>query len=196
MQSVLLSEISAYVIFLFNDKLPPELAFHNIEHTMNVVTGVKEIGLHCGLNEDELNLVEIAAWLHDTGYFYKYTGHEEESIRLTRLLLDDKVISQEEIDLIIGCIESTRYPQQPKNILEKVICDADFYHFTLPNYPEKAGKLRKEWKHYLHKNYTDNAWNEENCHILNAHKYFTEYGQNILQKLKDRNLATIKSYCD
>lgn len=191
----LLSEVSGYVAFLLKDKLPKTLTFHTIDHTLQVVSGVKEIGLCSGLSEEELETVEIAAWFHDTGYLYEYAGHEEESIRIAVLFLAEKNFSSTRIKEVVGCIAATKYPQKPKNILEQVLCDADFFHFSLPDYPAIAGKLRTEWACCLNKIYADNEWNKENCRMLSQHKYHTEYGKRVLQELKDRNLQVIKSYC-
>lgn len=196
MQPELLSEISAYVTFLLKDTLPPTLYFHNMQHTLDVVNGTREIGLKSGLSPNEMVIAEAAAWLHDTGYLHKYQGHEEESIRIAAVFLAGREISVDELSLLVGCIKATKYPQQPKSLLEQVVCDADFYHFTLPDYPLKANSLRKEWEHYLHKDYSNSAWNTENCNILSTHIYFTNYGKTVLQALKAQNLAVIQSYCD
>lgn len=194
MVSELVSEVSAYVVYLLKDKLPITLTFHNINHTLDVVKGVLEIGSQSNLSEEELETVQLAAWLHDTGYLYLYKGHEDESIRIAREFLPSINLEQRRIKQIVGCIEATRYPQHPKTIMEQVLCDADFMHFTFPDYPMIASRLRLEWSCYLDKTYSDSEWNDENCSMLSKHKYFTDYGRTTLQKLKDSNLGKLKIF--
>lgn len=195
MQS-LLSEVSLYVLDLFSNELPATLTFHNIVHTLDVVEGVHEICSHTGVPDEQSETVEIAAWFHDTGYLKKYTGHEEESIKIAKHFLTNKKLSEVKIQEIVGCINATRYPQKPKNFLEKIICDADFYHFSLLDYPNKSVLLRSEWEIYLHKFFSNAEWNKENSLMLTRHKYFTAYGQSTLQRLKEFNLQKINSFCE
>ena len=194
MQS-LVSDVSIYVHDLLSNQLPKSLTFHNLVHTLNVVEGVQEICLNTGVPAEQSETVEIAAWFHDTGYMKKYIGHEEESIEIAKQFLDTKQISFNRVEEIVGCIYATKYPQKPRNFLEKIICDADFYHFSLPDYRSKSDSLRAEWELNLSKFFTDTAWNKENCSMLTAHKYFTAYGRETLQDLKMANLEEIKFYC-
>ncbi len=197
MQSEILSEVSAYVVYLLKDKLPITLTFHNLDHTLDVVNGVREIGVRTELSAEDQETVEIAAWLHDTGYLHLYKGHEEESIRIAKIFLSKFSFPQARIQQIIGCIEATKYPQTPQNLLEQVLCDADFMHLTFSDYRLIADKLRVEWSCYLNKSYSDMDWNEENCSMLSEHTYFTHYGRTILQELKDLNLEKLKIFpCD
>ena len=195
MQS-LISEVSTYVLGLLTDKLPDTLTFHNLAHTLDVVEGVHEICTHTGVPAEQSETVEIAAWFHDTGYIKKYIGHEEESIIIAKQFLTTRGVSLNRVEEIVSCINATKYPQKPQTFLEKIICDADFYHFTLPDYRSKSDSLRIEWELNLSKIYTDTAWNKENCSMLTAHKYFTAYGRSTLQELKMFNLNKIKSYCE
>ncbi|MDB5012194.1 MAG: hypothetical protein JWQ25_396 [Daejeonella sp.] len=192
----LISDISLYVLGLLTNKLPVRLTFHNITHTLDVVKGVQEICLHTGITTEQSETVEIAAWFHDTGYIKYYQGHEEESIRIAKQFLMAKGISLKRVEEIVGCINATKFPQKPQNFLEKVICDADFYHFSLPDYPMKSDMLRSEWEICLNKSFSNADWKKENCFILTSHKYFTAYGQSTLQQLKEINLEKIKSYCE
>lgn len=196
MMQSLLSEVSIYVLGLLTDKLPPTLTFHNLAHTLDVVEGAHEICTETGVPAEELETLEIAAWFHDTGYLKKYTGHEEVSIEIAKQFLKTKDISKRRTEEIIGCINATKYPQKPRNFLEKVICDADLYHFSLPDYLEKSNLLKTEWETYLGRSFTDNSWKRENCSLLTKHNYFTAYGQGTLQKLKNFNLEKLKAFCE
>jgi uncharacterized protein len=192
----LLQGIADDVSSLFKEKQVPELTFHNIDHTRLVVQGVLDIGVQSGLTAEELETVSISAWFHDTGYFYRYAGHEDESIRLAQMYLKEQNLKEARIRQVSGCIAATKYPQNPQNLLEQVLCDADLYHLTMPGYPVLANKLRMEWSFFLNKIYTDAEWEQENCEMLKKHTYHTAFGRDLLQSLKERNLKRIMNSCD
>jgi predicted metal-dependent HD superfamily phosphohydrolase len=92
---------------------------------------------------------------------------------------------------VLSCIDATHYPQVPHSIESQVLCDADFFHLTRPDYKKYEEGLREEFKIFLNKEYTDAEWKEINCAMLCSHQYFTEYGKNVLQKLKEINLKSL-----
>ena len=172
--------------------LPVDLPYHNYQHTLEVVEAVAEIGKASGLSEAEVQLVQIAAWLHDLGHTRTYTGHESESQMIALELLCAIQFPEKEIALILGCIEATRMPQKPKNKLEEVMCDADLAHLAKPHYFERSALLRREWAQIFDKQCCDHDWMEENYHFLQNHQYFTSYGQTVLTEGKFRNLGKLE----
>ena len=76
-------------------------------------------------------------------------------------------------------------PQTPVNSLEKIICDADLFHLGTDAFREKTNLLRKELKNFGDEEITKNDWWKKNIEFLEAHKYFTTYGQETLQPIKE-----------
>lgn len=72
-----------------------------------------------------------------------------------------------------------------------VICDADFYHFSLNDYQDYADRLKGEWEENLGLVYTDLAWDTLNLEMLSRHEYFTAYGKKILQEKKMLNIKKL-----
>lgn len=183
---------SRFVTKLFADELNLQLRFHSAYHTGNVVIASQEIGLNAGLSQEELDLVGIAAWFHDTGYTKGYAGHELLSIAIAKNFLIENSLNAERIEAVISCILATTFPQQPKNKMDMVLCDADFYHFSQANYPKFAAALRREWENCLNLHYTDEQWNGLNLAMLTKHEYFTTYGKTVLQPKKQKNIDHLK----
>ncbi|WP_158542185.1 HD domain-containing protein [Pedobacter chinensis] len=183
---------SRFVTDLFAEELSVQLSFHSAYHTGNVVIAAEEIGLNAGLSTEELDLVAIAAWFHDTGYTRGYSGHEQLSVIIARDFLADNGLDAQRIEKITSCILATVFPQRPKNKLEMVLCDADFYHFSRDDYPGFEVSLRKEWETCLNLHYTDEQWNALNLEMLTNHQYFTVYGKTVLQERKQRNIDQLK----
>lgn len=58
----LIDEISLYIKNLFNTQLPSSFLYHNLQHTKEVVNTVNEIAENTGVNNEEKEMLLIAAW--------------------------------------------------------------------------------------------------------------------------------------
>ncbi|PHN08185.1 HD domain-containing protein [Flavilitoribacter nigricans] len=177
-----------FVAQLLIDNLHKNLVFHNFHHTVYVVRGVRQISENLGLSEENKEILNLAAWFHDTGLTEVYLGHEEESKKIARRFLERNAYPEVRILQVLACIDATKMPQQPQNLLEKVICDADMFHLALPEYYHLQRLLLEEFRLVMHKKCTDEEWANENLAFLNKHHFWTPYGQNVLQRGKDLNI--------
>ncbi|KQM77014.1 hypothetical protein ASE74_17255 [Pedobacter sp. Leaf216] len=184
----LLTRVATFVEDRLKNRLSQKMYFHNLDHTLLVVKGVEEISRHVGLTAADRLVVVLAAYLHDLGYTEKYIGHEEASAAIAARFLTENNFDQDRIELVGECIMATRFPQYPKNELEMVICDADFYHFSLPNYQDYADRLKAEWEENLGLVYPNTTWDALNLEMLSRHEYFTPYGKKTLQERKMLNI--------
>lgn len=181
-----------YIARLLAKQLSPDLLFHNFHHTLNVVRGVRIISRNLQLTSDQLEILLIAAWFHDSGHIKTYKGHEMESQQLAKVFLERHQYPSEKTAEVLACIGATQMPQQPQNLLQQVICDADLFHLSLPEYPHLQHQLREEWGRVLNKTYTEEEWLEENLSFLEHHQYFTTFGQKVLAKKKWKNIEKCK----
>jgi uncharacterized protein len=188
----LIAKVEGFVRKRLRDALSNHMYFHDLEHTLLVVEGIQLIGRAIGVKEDEHFLLILAGFLHDVGYTEKYFGHEEESARIASGFLMENGLEKEKVKLVEKIIIATKFPQYPKNRLEQVICDADFYHFSLRDYLGFADRLKAEWETNLNLFYTDLEWDTLNLRMLSAHVYFTDYGKNVLQRKKALNIEKLK----
>lgn len=189
--NILLIKAETFVKELLEKELPQNMYFHNFEHTLLVVEGVKLIGKQSNIAENDLFLLTLAAFLHDVGYTKQYIGHELASTQIARTFLLENELDPLHIETVAGLILATKYPQLPKNSLEEIICDADFYHFSLQNYTAFADRLKREWEESLHLVYNNREWDAINLDMLAGHQYFTGYGKKILQKKKNLNIEKL-----
>ena len=97
---------------MFQRLQPVHLVFHNLDHTETVVRKVNEIAGHYDLSEEDMMIVCIAAWFHDTGYLLeKSENHEFKSIELMKEFMLEQKINEDIIIKIEACILSTRDPR-------------------------------------------------------------------------------------
>lgn len=192
-ESTILSVAAEYAEKLLTEKLPKEMVYHSLEHTKDVVAGVKEIGLGSNLNEQDLETVLIAAWFHDLGYTKSMDAHEVKSVELARKKLSEFGISKDRLKQIEGCILATELPQNPVNLLEEILCDADLVHLSSNQYCDRSDKLKDELAFSKNMPLSNKKWWEMNLNFFNEQKYFTDYAKTHFLKKKDENLKLVKA---
>lgn len=190
----LLQAVRDYVILFLTENLSNELIFHNIGHTYEVVSAVREICQESELSEEDICILQVSARFHDCGYAFIYRGHEQESKRIASDFLGNFGCEKDFIQKVLQCIDSTKNPQNPISEVEKILCDADLFHLTKTNYPKYEKALRLEFEKYLGLVFTDEEWQMENNDFLKNHQYFTEYGQNTLAKFKEVNVRLTNDF--
>ncbi len=193
--SKILSEANQYVLNLFKTQLPSSVLYHDFNHTQQVVVAAEEIGTGMQLLDSELEIVLLAAWFHDTGFVHASDNHEDPSKKEAETFLKAANYAPEKIGKVVGCIEATRMPQNPKNLLEEVICDADLYHLGISDFTKRSNLLRVECDVHGKKQFTDLEWLETTANFIGNHKYFTDYAFKKLHDEKINNwLETQKEF--
>ena len=168
-----------------------QLPFHNLNHTKDVVEAVKDIGMHAGLTDEEMEACLAAAWLHDVGYKSGMKDHEKQSVAVATELFNRLGTPIGMINMINNAILSTHMPQQPRSMVDKVLCDADLSHLAGPLCENKAGLLRDELQ-AKGKSFADEEWKIYNLAFMQQHHYHTPYGQTVLEEGKRKNIKRIK----
>ncbi len=172
-----LEDIESYVFNLYKAQLPTEVVYHNFEHTVRVVNAAKAIGDAEKISEDEMEVLTIAAWFHDTGFIKGEVDHEEYSATVAHNYLTKKNYGADKIEVVTSLIACTKMPQTPTNHLEEIMCDADLSHIGSPDFMDLSAMLRMEWEHIKGgKQLSDLEWLEENERFVGKHKFFTNYG--------------------
>ena len=186
----LTENIRQYVTGLFNNYGGEDLYYHNLEHTETVVKRSSEIGAEYPLTEKELFIISAGAYFHDTGQLTGSTMlHEDRSVGLMKDYFNTQAIEEEIIKKIERCIWATKLPQDPKSLLDEIICDADLYHLGTENFLKSDELLRKEMQT---RNFSVDDWEENTLELLLAHSYFTPYCRELLDKGKEENIHLVR----
>jgi len=184
----IIKKTEVYVSDLFREKLSPKLIYHNYAHTLDVVNNSRKIGKKSGLSDDELEIVTLAAWFHDTGYTIDYSTHEEKGKSLAESFLTANNYPAEKTAAVLNCIEATKVPQSPQNIMEQVVCDADLIHFGSEDFFEYSDVLKNEWETLGIKKVSEIDWYKTSVELLSTHKYFTAYARKKFEPQQAVNL--------
>ena len=163
-----------FVITMLSHNLPKNYYYHNFEHTLYVVEKAREIGLHENCTQEELELLNVAALWHDTGYLKTYYDHEAESCLFARLYLPEYDYSPTEIERVCTLIMATKIPQTAKNKLAEILADADLEYLGTPSFETRSDNLFREMKS-VNPSLTLEKWNQMQITFLQKHHYFTRF---------------------
>ena len=192
MDKTILNAVEKNVRELFADNDSGDMYFHNLQHTERVVEAASNILTECGLSESEENIVLVAAWFHDTGYFYDKQQHEEKSQEVARNFLTEKGIEENEIRQVESCIEVTKRRKNPENKLEKVISDADMSHLAAEDFITQTNLLREEWKKESDQKIKKKGHLFNTLQFILQQNYYTKYGKEVLEPKKQENIKKLE----
>jgi len=190
--SDLLEKASEYSSGIISEKLPKGIVYHNLDHTKEVVATAEEIGKNSGLSSDDMEMLLIAAWFHDSGITETYSNHEEKSAQIAREFLAMNKYPDEKINTVSNLIIVTKIPQNPKNLLEEIICDADISHIGRKGFNTRSQLLRAEWETLQNKKITDFEWLKSNIEFVAGNKFRTRYAKQNFEKQRLKNLDKLQ----
>jgi HD superfamily phosphodiesterase len=189
----LLAQSEDFVSNLLKDKLSNLYSYHNLSHTLTVVNAVSELCSEEKVDEEEKEILLVAAWFHDTGYVEGYEEHEKESVKIVSHFLKEKGKSDEFIAKVSSLILATIKEYVPKTHLEKIIKDADYAHIMGSEYATTCELLRFELKNTWKIDFSNLEWAKENLNfLLNKHRFYTDFAQKNWQPLKEKNLVRVQ----
>jgi len=192
LDNALLNKVENYVRDLFAEKSMAENIYHSISHTTEVVEVAEKIGNAEAISSADMEIVLIACWFHDTGYFHCCHGHEDQSAEYAKKFLRNEFYPNDSIERIVGCIKATKIPQNPRNQLEKIICDADLYHLGEKDIKERGDLLRQEFELRGIKKLSDTEWLSVSIEFFNNHHFFTDYAKKHYGIQKEINIERMK----
>ncbi|MBL0045294.1 MAG: polyphosphate kinase 1 [Flavobacteriales bacterium] len=190
--TALIEQARLFVRRHFARDIPKWMAFHDLDHTLEVARFSQSIGRGSGLSEQAVRELELAALFHDTGYARSYKGHEEKSVVIATAFLRGHGGSTRLIAQVRALILSTRVTERPRSLAQRVLRDADSAKAGQADFEEKSQRLRTEFEHQRRKKISALAWNRENLAYLHAHRFFTPYALSRFSKQKTLNLRALE----
>ncbi len=185
-------DLEEHVMNILEEKLPKNLYYHNLKHTIDVTVQVEIIGRYEGITEEELLILKTAALFHDTGFTRTYRNHEEAGVEIAREILPDYDYTQEQIDHICQLIMKTKLPPKPVTLLEQIICDADLDYLGRVDFIPVSGNLFRELTEHQIIEHDINKWNQMQINFIENHQYFTESAKRLRDVNKNNQLEAIR----
>lgn len=186
------TDIQEIILDKLEKELPDSLFYHNVKHTVDVVTEVELIGWGEGCSDEEILLLKTAGLFHDAGHTVAYDNHEFFGTEIVRATLPKYSYTQAQIDCICEIIMSTRLPPKPKNLLENIICDSDLDYLGRSDFIPVSNTLYEELK-AQNKIGALNDWNKLQVKFISGHQYFTKTARSLREVNKKLQIERIQS---
>lgn len=170
--------------------LNPDLLYHSVEHTKDVVRSVERIAFQEGITDEGLFLLKTAALFHDAGFLKQYESNEAIGAKMAADILPKYGYTEQHIKTIVELIHVTEIPHKPLNHLQEIMCDADLDYLGRNDFQVIADNLKAELK-TMNKINSDRKWDENQVRFLNQHTYFTPSAIKSRALKKQENLAVI-----
>ncbi len=184
-------DLQEEVLDLMEQNLPATLYYHNIKHTIDVITEVELIGWAEGLNEEEILVLKLAALFHDSGHTRDYKEHELHGTHIAREFLSNYNYPEDQVETICRLIMSTKFPPEPKDLLEQVICDSDLDYLGRSDFIPVSNTLYDELKDRDMIGSID-EWNQLQVNFIRKHQYFTQTAQNLREVNKQIQIERLE----
>lgn len=187
-----LGAATAYALERLARDLSPKLTYHSLIHTRDEVAPAAErLARAEGVAEEPRLLVVTAAHYHDLGYVEGTADHERVSVAIAADVLPSFGYSQDQVRRITSLIMVTQLPQSPRDLLGRILADADLDGLGQANFLQRTQDLRQERENFgliL----SDEEWYRQEVGFLEAHEYWTEAARRQRDQQKAANLALMR----
>lgn len=173
------------------EHLPKNLYYHNVKHTIDVITEVELIGWAEGISEEELLILKLAALFHDAGHSISYANHEYHSTVMAREKMHSYDYPIEYIERVCQLILATKLPPTPTNLLEEIMCDSDLDYLGRTDFIPISNNLYAELKD---RNMVSsfNEWNKRQLTFIKEHQYFTKTALKLREVNKQNQIERLQ----
>lgn len=186
------TELKRKAFEVLKSKLPEELFYHDLQHTLDVISVCNQYIDREEINFHQAELLRIAALLHDIGFTVTYKNHEEKGAEIAEKMMSKSGFSKQEIEVVKGLIMATKIPQNPQTKLEQIICDADLDYLGRNDFEVISERLFHELKS-LSMIQDKESWNKIQVKFLETHSYHTEFARKNRQPKKHKRLLSLKN---
>jgi class 3 adenylate cyclase len=186
------TDIQEIILDKLEMDLPGYLFYHNVKHTVDVVTEVELIGWAEGCSDEEILLLKTAALFHDAGHIVAYDNHEFYGTQIAMEMLPGFNYTPDQIERICSIIMSTKLPPKPTNLLENIICDSDLDYLGRSDFIPVSNTLYEELK-AQNKMGSLNDWNKIQVKFISGHQYFTKTARSLREINKKLQIERIQS---
>ena len=164
-----------------SEQLPQQYYFHNLQHTLEVVSCVEKIVRAEKVAAADSGVLRTAALFHDAGYMFRYADNEALGAEFAVRELPRFGYSVDQIEQIRELILSTVFPQKPQTYFQRIICDADLFYLALPGAVARIADFRRELA-ALGMVHPDSVWWQMEWDFLHRQHFFLPFCETAYQQ--------------
>ena len=201
-------QASQYAIDLLQRQILPVFTYHNVDHTLSVVNACNRLAELEGIDQENRQLLLLAAHFHDTGltaisstdpeaFNSGRAVHEETAVQIVQEILTKYGFPQKEIEVITRLIMATKWGHSPADLLEQIISDADMSSIGRETeyFMRSSNALREELKAFGIVS-GDVEWLETQKELLETYTYHTASARHLFDGNRLVNSAAVQSQLD
>jgi class 3 adenylate cyclase len=185
------TDLQEMILDKLERELPGYVFYHNVKHTVDVVTEVELIGWAEGCTDEEILLLKTAALFHDTGITISFDNHELLGAEYAKQILPEYNYTSAQIETICSIIMATKLPPEPATLLEEIICDSDLDYLGRSDFIPVSNTLFEELK-AQNKMKDLNEWNKMQVKFISGHQYFTNTARSLREVNKQLQIERIE----
>ena len=172
--------------------LPLEwLYYHQYNHSLEVMKRAVYLGKKEKVNEQCLEVLALAWLFHDTWFIIEYDDNEVFWAKIAKNYLKSILYDVEKIKKVEELILSTKPSyKKPKNLLEKIIKDADLDNLWRKDFFDKKNKMKDELETIKKIKINDPEWDHWSLQLLKEHRFYTKTQKNErgAKKIENRKI--------
>ncbi|MFT6872746.1 MAG: hypothetical protein ACJAVN_001758 [Roseivirga sp.] len=178
------------VFELLRNELPEVYYYHSFDHTENMLEVAPSYIAYEEINAKDSELLMIAILFHDVGFIDSWKSHEIRGAKIASEYMMKHGCPSDEIQIVENLILATQIPQNPSDILQKIICDVDLDYLGSSDYDQRSELLYKEWLALdIIKDRSD--WKRKELDFLKNQKFHTTFGLVNRQPVLNQRIASI-----
>lgn len=168
--------------------------YHQYEHTIDVFERATYLAEKEGLSTEEIEMIQLAALFHDTGFIVQYDKNEPLWAKFASNFLKTMLYPEDKIKIIERIILATDPDyQEPKDIYEAIIKDADIDNLWRDDFFEKGKKVKDELETIKRIKIKNPSWHHAMLDVLYKNKFYTDTQKKERELQKQKNIETLKS---
>lgn len=168
--------------------------YHQYEHTIDVFDRATYLAEKEWLSPEEIELIQLAALFHDTGFIVQYDKNEPLWAKFASNFLKTMLYPEEKIKIIERIILATDPDyQEPEDIYEAIIKDADIDNLWRDDFFEKGKKVKDELETIKRIKIKNPSWHHAMLDVLYKNKFYTDTQKKEREMQKQKNIETLKS---
>ncbi len=190
----LTAKAEQYVEAFYRDQIGEQYLYHNAQHVRDVVEASRRLGQMHQLSAQDMELLELAAWFHDTGFNQGAEGHEMRSAAIARDFLKSENAPETAIRKVESLILATHRFFEPGDLMEQLIRDADYSHLGSELYWDRCSRIRQELLMTRRNFMPEEDWVQFELDFMLGHRFHTDVARQLFDATKQKNIKQLRKY--
>lgn len=166
--------------------------YHNYEHAEEVMERALYLAKCSWIWEEDLEILALACLFHDTGFIVQYDENEVIWAKIAHNYLKTIGYPEDKIHKIETLIIATDPDyREPKNLLEKIIKDADLNNVWTSDFITRWELLLQELQTTKDLDVDIHTWHVSMLKLIKNHTIYTQIQEDENRKWVEKNIARL-----